>query len=471
MSTMMKHAVFQLCVLLSSVPTFGVAEASFSSTESDSRLPSVDATSGEPHDTKWWARVNNKFFVTPPAHSRLSKDVSDYYYALGSHSGLTEELKSKRVGGDGRVHIFQLPKGEASLLETIPTTGSRRAALSALTQLRNGVVLSDSFPPYQPSSSYSNPLSAAGQALERQLAALLTPDGVMSHLTALTQLPDPDSVSRSYSNSGASQQAADFLVKKLRSFGLTACKQVFSRDGYDETNIVAMLPGKEGNPESVVLGAHYDSRPYDGAAPGAVDNGSGVAGLLSIAEVFAKAKVKPAKTVYFVAFAAEEPGLWGSESFATNLASGSLPEKCAAPTATASVSMGKLRSKRGLGQPAHKAIIMDEIGWKSPKLGSDTVNLESYDWCKDVLENLAQASRTHNGDGLVVVHSNNPFGSDHVSFLKRHLQGVLTIQANDDSYPDYHKSTDSMKNISPQLLTKIAKMNAGALLRLAGVAE
>jgi len=40
----------------------------------------------------------------------------------------------------------------------------------------------------------------------------------------------------------------------------------------------------------VTLGGHYDSRPFEGLAPGAVDNGSGAAAVLTIAKALADAK-------------------------------------------------------------------------------------------------------------------------------------------------------------------------------------
>merc|ERR1719221_2030221 len=97
------------------------------------------------------------------------------------------------------------------------------------------------------------------------------------------------------------------------------------------------------------------------------------------------------------------------------------------------------------------------------------VNLESFDSTTEVMQHLTASSHDHNGDTLQVVHSGNPFGSDHMSFLNRDIPAVLTINGDDEAYPDYHKSSDTIEKVTPSYAAKIAKMNAGALLRIAGV--
>jgi len=89
----------------------------------------------------------------------------------------------------------------------------------------------------------------------------------------------------------------------------------------EQQNIVATLPGNGSNPGAVLLVAHYDSRPidaYDGSsrAPGANDNGSGVAAMLEIARLLSTQEWN--MDVVFVAFAAEEQGTHGSLHFITD---------------------------------------------------------------------------------------------------------------------------------------------------------
>jgi hypothetical protein len=85
-------------------------------------------------------------------------------------------------------------------------------------------------------------------------------------------------------------------------------------------NVVAKLPGR--GPlaaEATVVGAHYDhlgiGPPVNGDSiyNGAEDNASGVAAVLAAADAIVGSAVSPQRSILFVAFAAEELGLQGSE--------------------------------------------------------------------------------------------------------------------------------------------------------------
>lgn len=84
-------------------------------------------------------------------------------------------------------------------------------------------------------------------------------------------------------------------------------------------NIVGAIRGAELNAGAVIVGAHYDSigTPRDSGtayAPGANDNGSGVAAVLELARIMSAAQYKA--TVMFVLFSAEEIQRQGSINFA-----------------------------------------------------------------------------------------------------------------------------------------------------------
>jgi len=89
-------------------------------------------------------------------------------------------------------------------------------------------------------------------------------------------------------------------------------------------NVIAKLEG--GDPklrnQCVIYTAHWD---HLGVGPvvngdniyhGAVDNASGVAGLLEIAKAFAQAQPKPRRSILFLSVTAEEKGLLGSQYYA-----------------------------------------------------------------------------------------------------------------------------------------------------------
>ena len=110
-----------------------------------------------------------------------------------------------------------------------------------------------------------------------------------------------------------------FVARPLR-LSLTAAVQARSRD-VPAVNVLARLPGRRRSAGSVLLGAHYDhlgiGQPVEGDSiyNGALDNASGTAGMLAIAEAFIAGGARPDRTVLFAAFGAEEAGLLGSAAF------------------------------------------------------------------------------------------------------------------------------------------------------------
>ena len=82
----------------------------------------------------------------------------------------------------------------------------------------------------------------------------------------------------------------------------------------ESRNVIADKPGTADDGRVVVLGGHYDTVP---SVPGANDNGSGIATLLTIAREIADREYP--FTVRFIAFGAEELGLRGSQHYVDQL--------------------------------------------------------------------------------------------------------------------------------------------------------
>jgi len=91
-------------------------------------------------------------------------------------------------------------------------------------------------------------------------------------------------------------------------------------------NVIGILRGGDEKlkDEYIVITSHHDhlgiGKPINGDSiyNGALDNASGVSALLSIAKAFSELKVKPRRSVMFIALTAEEAGLLGSKYFAQN---------------------------------------------------------------------------------------------------------------------------------------------------------
>ncbi len=122
---------------------------------------------------------------------------------------------------------------------------------------------------------------------------------------------------------------------KPRSFEIKGWKAdaevTVSRTEYKCKNIVGVL---EGNgplaDETVVIGAHYDHVGYGNFASlggpsaagkihyGADDNASGTTGLIELARRFGAMKDRQGRRLVFIAFSAEERGLFGSQYYCKN---------------------------------------------------------------------------------------------------------------------------------------------------------
>jgi Zn-dependent M28 family amino/carboxypeptidase len=93
---------------------------------------------------------------------------------------------------------------------------------------------------------------------------------------------------------------------------------------FDSQNVVAVLPGAKHRDEYVLYTAHWDSLGVDrghgsrAIYRGAVDNASGAAGLLALAQSFARTKPAPERSIVFLATTAGVPGLLGSTYYADN---------------------------------------------------------------------------------------------------------------------------------------------------------
>lgn len=89
-------------------------------------------------------------------------------------------------------------------------------------------------------------------------------------------------------------------------------------------NVIAVIPGKGENPESIIFSAHWDhfgiATPVDGDSiyNGAIDNATGVAALIEIARTYREEDFRPERNLIFLFVTAEEQGLLGSEYYTTN---------------------------------------------------------------------------------------------------------------------------------------------------------
>ncbi|MFP4324010.1 MAG: M20/M25/M40 family metallo-hydrolase [Anaerolineales bacterium] len=153
---------------------------------------------------------------------------------------------------------------------------------------------------------------------------------IMADLNTLVGFRTRHILSSTASNTGI-QAAETFLLNELRAIAATSPNEFLSIDVYAQrfsmewagqeifpANVVMAIQGTDASAGVVMIVAHYDSTSenwYDGdsLAPGANDNGTGVAALLEIARLMVQQPHRA--TLVFVFFAAEETGRQGSEAF------------------------------------------------------------------------------------------------------------------------------------------------------------
>ena len=170
----------------------------------------------------------------------------------------------------------------------------------------------------------------------RATAARLQPQMSLAD-PALDEFPDqqiavtmnPEKAGRIFEGSGHTLNelaAADQAGRPLPRFALparVAASIVVARSTIQSQNVAGILRGSDPNlrGEAVVLSAHLDhvgvGEPVAGDRiyNGAMDNASGVATILEVAQRLHESGLRPARSIIFVAVTAEEQGELGSRYF------------------------------------------------------------------------------------------------------------------------------------------------------------
>ncbi|MFT3708324.1 MAG: M28 family peptidase [Archangium sp.] len=169
-------------------------------------------------------------------------------------------------------------------MRTWLTLGLLLIAASALGACVSGMVS-------MPGTSYAGPAVASEDAA---LVETLRAD--VTHLAV-------DIGERNIVNTPAKlEETQAWLTQRLGALGYEVTAQDYPVGERKVANLVVEKKGTTLANELIVIGAHYDTAPGN---PGADDNGSGVAALLSLAQHFATRE--PMRTVRFIFFTNEEP--------------------------------------------------------------------------------------------------------------------------------------------------------------------
>lgn len=252
-----------------------------------------------------------------------------------------------------------------------------------------------------------------------------------------------ESATSRFSGSPSIDKAASFIESQFESLGLKVESDFFDSPASGENsrtrNIIGRLQGS--TDESILVGAHYDSLPTTGPSPGADDNASGVATLLSVAYALSSLPNPLKRTVIFVAFSGEEQGMKGSSHFANSLAP------------SLHIQSAIILDQDG-NPGSSRALIYESVGDSKDKLR--------------IIDTLAKSTDASISGGFVVNH--NGFGSDHVPLTtEADIPSVLVIERENMQFAAKygHTSKDTIDNIDPTYGSAIARTVLEATVRLA----
>jgi Zn-dependent M28 family amino/carboxypeptidase len=246
-------------------------------------------------------------------------------------------------------------------------------------------------------------------------------------------------------------EAAEWLRGQFSSFGYADVSlHDFKIAGLTRHNVVCMKPGGAEPGRLVVVCAHYDSRMKTladsaSAAPGAVDNGSGVAVLLEAARVLEGADTNC--SVRFVAFSGEEQGLAGADAYAEAVRA-------------AGTDIVLLINLDMVGHPvdAEKRTIVIERDEGNATTANDAAS-------GTFAAAMAQAAAAYTS---LKVKAGKIYDSDYMPFEQR---GYVCVGAFDGSTvaPFYHSVNDTLDKVDTGFCAEVARMVVATVLKVAGL--
>ena len=235
-------------------------------------------------------------------------------------------------------------------------------------------------------------------------------------------------------------EAAAFLEKSLTAAGYKVERQAYEVKGRTCFNLEVEIKGTKLPDEIVVIGAHYDSVV---GAPGANDNGSGVAGLLALARAFATKQ--PDRTLRFVAFANEEPPYFQTEAM------GSLvyAKRCKARQEKI-VSMLALETIGYFSDDADSQkypLLLKQFYPSTGNFIGFVANSESTELVKRMVTTFREQAKFPSEGAALPGRFDGVGWSDHWSFWQQGYPGVMVTDTAPFRYPHYHLATDTPDKI------------------------
>ena len=316
---------------------------------------------------------------------------------------------------------------EGSALESVPDGLPRKAfpPRSILPYVRT-----------RPVAAQAPSVTSAQDPLVESIVSLVSSSNLAAEVQTLQDFQTR------YASTTNCEAAGEALFSSFSALGLDDVhfESFTFSSSYTSRNVVAEKTGETYPNDVYIICSHYDSTSPSRLtlAPGADDNASGTAAVLEAARVLAPYPLD--YTVRFIAFSAEEWGLWGSRAYAAIARGG------------------------GRGD-IHGVINLDMIGYADavPEDLQIIVNGNST-WLAD----LFLAAGTHYGivGGTRTVDASFVY-SDHSPFWDNGYPALLAIEDNPLTNPYYHRTTDTLDTLNLDFFTSATRASVGLLAELA----
>jgi hypothetical protein len=341
--------------------------------------------------------------------------------------GALDSLRAvgKAVAVEPRTAVFWTDAGHAA--EAVPAGLPRKVISSRPIRIDLRTAVPAGPPGFQ---------SAAADPLVESIVSLVSSSGLSSGVQSLQDFQTR------YASTSNCEAAGEYLYSAFSALGLDEVRfEPFNFSSYTSRNVVAEKTGEIYPEDIVIICGHYDSISPAASrltlAPGADDNASGTAAVLEAARLLAAYPLD--FSVRFIAFSAEEWGLYGSRAYAA-----------------AAVQAGE----RIIG-----VINVDMIAYADamPEDLQVIVNSASG-WLADrflvAASEYGQLGATKTVDASFVY-------SDHSPFWDGGYPALLAIEDNPLNNPYYHRTTDTLDKLNLDFFTSATRASLGLLAELA----
>ncbi|UCD13933.1 MAG: Zn-dependent exopeptidase M28 [Thermoplasmatales archaeon] len=229
--------------------------------------------------------------------------------------------------------------------------------------------------------------------------------------------------------------AGDYIYNEFQNTGLDVRFHNWSYEGYTDRNVEATLHGiNESSDEIYIICAHFDSV---SGSPGADDDGSGVAAVMSAAYIMSQYELN--HTVRFVAFSGEEQGLYGSYMY--------------------------VQEANGNGDNIVAVLNVDMIGFAITSEDGNSVKVYFNDASGWLVDYTAAVSNQYDEYiNLDVLYSGYSWSSDHYSFWLFNYDAIFYHEYEFNPY--YHSSQDIIENLNVTYSMKCTKLVLATLAAL-----